>query len=390
MYTFTTMSINISGSRYITPTNHDAVYPKTKQADSKHPAPIDFDVEIPVSYLNDLIVEIPASDSNDIVVEVPASDSNETYDVVVEVPASDSSDIVVEVPASDSGQAIDFVIEIPVYRHTNPSGSKHQDSSKIPVLDNNSLLNLFERVDVLSDTNNPECLVLKVNIRDCDTSPERALKINFSEPPSAVITKLNQLNHRHLLSVKVLGKINVNKKFIPQDSTNFVLPLKTGRAAKATYQVYVTVMELMEGNLKKLKKSPHEEAAYEIQRMAIEYFLYENGIVMGDIKETNVVWHTLPENDPMLKHTHLKYKIGTDDYYIPTPYIKKRLIKPGDIDEWEYRPNLPQVNYAEVFASRLKKAPKSHRDQIAALRERPPKGSRILDDFRFSKTLSQD
>ncbi|MBS0635565.1 MAG: hypothetical protein JSR37_08900 [Verrucomicrobia bacterium] len=276
----------------------------------------------------------------------------------------------------DEGELFEIEVHIFLSEQIQPPES--------PIHDNKSLLKMYERVGIIAW--NSVCTVFDVIKRNVDASPKRALKINFSEPPIAVIKKIAQLNLEHVVKIDFIGRIQVKPKdFISELNTSFVQPLK--KNAKTARWASVYEMERMEGNLKELQLLPQEKAAIEVQRIAIEAFLYNNGIVVSDIKDINVLWktlpgQTLPDEDHRLGYDYWKCQVGSDVYYLPRG---KYAIKLTDLDDWSLSTNLPPLDFAKVFKDRLKYAPKALLDQIAAFKTLPKKRAKVLDFLLLNK-----
>ncbi len=262
---------------------------------------------------------------------------------------------------------------------SNPTVSRSKRCSprpKIKVLDNAALVAAYERVDIIAG--HTECTVFEVLKRKQPALSRRALKLNLVEPPLDVLAKLQQLKLAQVISAMCIGKIQVKPKpFVSELNSSFVQEPR--KKSKNGQWAYLTEMELMEGNLKELKQtkklSPLEEAVIEVQRIAVEAFLYKKGITISDVKDINVLWQTLPDNDPKRRCNYWMYRIGSEEYYLPPI---KYWIKLCDFDHWEYSKKVPSRNFDKEVESRLRNAPRMLLEQIAQFKVRPKKNAKVL------------
>ncbi|MBS0603944.1 MAG: hypothetical protein JSS60_02785 [Verrucomicrobia bacterium] len=226
----------------------------------------------------------------------------------------------------------------------------------------------YERQEMLGHKSADDYTSMVVSVIDLqDSDSRKAIKVTIQKPSFELLKTIDKIcqgkDTAHLIQTHLLGRVKVKSGAFLKTQTNDGFVYAPSSLQKLDRWAYVYEMKLMDGDLKSLKSSGlslQELAAIEIQRVATESFLHSKGIIPSDLKDINVLFRTLSDEDifndkALLKVSFWKYRIGATDYYLPRlPY----LITLCDYDEWLLSSiPLPEVDFEQVLLERLKHFP---------------------------------
>jgi len=249
--------------------------------------------------------------------------------------------------------------------------------------DNQELSKRYKRENILFHKD--DCAVYRVKkmSRTDENSPiNAALKVGQLLPSRQVRDTLerlfNILEIPHMTKISLIGRVYSAKKglsFHLESNDRFTnSPRKPANAYG-----YVFQMELEEGSLTTLKQKTHisiqEEAVIEVQRIFMEAVLYSYGIIVNDIKDANVLYSTLKEDDERSQCDYWMYDVSGTTFFLPKI---RHWIKLCDIDHWPYQETTQTKNFTQEFFQRFKQN-NPLLNQILQFAAAPPHDAKILN-----------
>ncbi|MGD0664611.1 MAG: hypothetical protein ABSA17_02625 [Rhabdochlamydiaceae bacterium] len=266
---------------------------------------------------------------------------------------------------------------------SNYSNKREPVEEQFHDFDNQELSKRYKRETILFHKS--DCAIYRVkkmSLTDENSPINAALKVGQLLPSRQVRVTLgrlfNALEIPHMTKISLIGRVYSAKKglsFHLESNDRFTnSPRKPANAYG-----YVFQMELEEGSLTTLKQHTHisiqEEAVIEVQRIFMEAVLYSYGIIVNDIKDANVLYSPLKEDDERSQCDYWMYDVSGTTFFLPKI---RHWIKLCDIDHWPYLETTQTKNFTQELFERLKQN-KPLLNQIMQLSATPPHDAKILN-----------